>query len=720
MAGDAQPGGAPAPSSAPGPLTRLRLWLAGVWERARELGSVLHPCRVSVVVIVAGAAFLLIPDQGRELAVRLPDESFWWRGLAFHFCVFLWAGEGWFWSRVMLMFTFSQDRTHRLDGAALTRLQRIFVDHVPRVIAATAYVVAGIALAIAGAWGNLVIAALIGVAFYTGLVKRQTMRDKLLKKYGGARLRAWLGEQTARYSSLRDLPRSARWVLGASFGLGALCTVTVAADPVSFGWLLGAAAVPFLGFALIVPVGSILVYWSHVTIASDGPRSDRSYPALTVLVIWALLLSAFADSVTDNHAVRVVQDAGPAPRTAFANAVARWHSAARKASQSEEPPLVVVATAGGGLRAAYWTATVLGTLQDRVPGFAQYVFAISGVSGGSLGATVYVTLLGEAPLPGGALDECRKGNRGPFECAGQAVLAQDFLAPTAAALLFPDLIQKFVPVFWNCCDRAAALERGWERAWGRAGLRDDAWTDRPFTSLWSSDGEWRPALLLNGTHVESGKRIVTSNLRVRDIPLADAYDVFEDMLGVDVPASTAAHNSARFTYVSPAGTLRESGDGIKHGHIVDGGYFENFGAVTARETLRAVLRELAATGKKARPFLIQISNDPKLKADDLDIAPDAVLARRPSNRFANEVLSPLRALLKTRDGRGTLAFKAFMREAGGDRWAHFRLCDEAPEPALGWVLSDDSTVTMQKLVRDGRCGNDAALKKVLRALSPAG
>ena len=64
-----------------------------------------------------------------------------------------------------------------------------------------------------------------------------------------------------------------------------------------------------------------------------------------------------------------------------------------------------------------------------------------------------------------------------------------------------------------------------------------------------------------------------------------------------MPASTAAHNSARFTYVSPAGKLVSSGEKSQNrshsgkksqnrGYVIDGGYFENYGALTALELAR--------------------------------------------------------------------------------------------------------------------------------------
>ena len=43
--------------------------------------------------------------------------------------------------------------------------------------------------------------------------------------------------------------------------------------------------------------------------------------------------------------------------------------------------MVVVAAAGGGVRASYWTAAILGKIQDMYGDFGKHVFAISAVSG---------------------------------------------------------------------------------------------------------------------------------------------------------------------------------------------------------------------------------------------------------------------------------------------------------------------------------------------------
>lgn len=689
-----------------------RPWI-GLWEAACELGAVLRACRFSLFIIAGGGALLLLAPQGWELAVRLPDESIW-HAIAFHICVFLWAFQCWFWARVLLQLLFSHDRERHVDGQLLSHWQRKCVEHVPRILALLAYAVPVLALIAARTFVHAVIAVLAGILFYTVLVLRRWAAKKVRQHTTNEKVRNFIDTQWQPYARMRDLPAAWMWILIGGVILGLACTAFVVIDPVTFGWALGAAAVPFIGFALLVPLGSLAVYLSHLLVARDKPRAHRSLPAVTIMVVWAVVGGLLAD----NHVLRTVPDSTPR-RMPFDQAVRDWHESAKTASGQQEPPLVIVSAAGGGLRAAYWTATVLGALQDADPNFGKYVFAISGVSGGSLGATVFVTLLGQPPAQMPAAKDCKplEDKRRSVECAGQQVLAQDFLAPAVAGLLFPDLLHNFFPVFGTGHDRAAALEKGWERAWERAGFDGGIWAKRSFTQLWPDAKTPLPALLLNGVHVATGKRIITSNLSTVDIPIADAYDVFEDMLKVDIPVSTAAHNSARFTYVSPAGTLLERGSGVNHGRVVDGGYFENFGAATARETLRAVKRKLRLDKTRARPFIIQISNDPKVETYNVQGKPTIEAAPHERPWCRNEVLAPICALLKTRDGRGTLAYKEFLEEASHETdYVHFRLCDKIPEPALGWVLSEASTRVMREVVRDDRCDNKQALQKVLAFL----
>src|SRR5262249_5687963 len=144
-----------------------------------------------------------------------------------------------------------------------------------------------------------------------------------------------------------------------------------------------------------------------------------------------------------------------------------------------KPCLIVVATEGGGLRAAYWTGAVLGLLADRSSVFKDQAFAISGVSGGALGAVLYATALREDPPPQNNLNQCTDQNNtnNPLnsrriECRIELALAQDFLGPAVGGMLFTDLWNQFLPLPHGLPDRAVTLEQGWETGWASA--RDGA------------------------------------------------------------------------------------------------------------------------------------------------------------------------------------------------------------------------------------------------------
>jgi hypothetical protein len=218
------------------------------------------------------------------------------------------------------------------------------------------------------------------------------------------------------------------------------------------------------------------------------------------------------------------------------------------------------------------------------------------------------------------------------------MLAEDFLTPVMAGLGFRDALAflgRLLP-FW--IDRGHRLEAALAGAYAKfAASKDldpgDAGMRAPFLSIAqpfpprADDGRkiWHPLLLLNATSVESGRRFVFSALAPRYWPsqdpresvnwLTDSYDFHEvvdvdhDQRQRDASLATAAHNSARFPIVSPAGDLYphwrdRANRGRLFGHLDDGGYFDNFGAITAHDLAVALGQE------GLRPFIILITNDP--------------------------------------------------------------------------------------------------------------
>lgn len=776
--------------------------IQALWAHIRTLWGVIEPSRFSAFMVVVGYILLFATEQGKELAIGLGD-ALPPQIVLFIVAVSWWAVQSWVWARVTLNQRFGHDRARYEAG-----LQKWLIENLPRLYGLFVFALAILALLRSPAGENpasaaqvhaigLVIA-VIAVAFYILLRVRLPLQDRLF---------AWLRRrlpQRAEYFRSAMQPRptrwfqlslapSTQWLFRIAVAVAVVMTVIAVGAPVATGNVFGSAGIAFMAFATIIPIGSFLVVVSL----------QARVPVITLSIVVFLATSTFVD----NHRVRVCEEIGicrdafeernaaedaPAKaepgtspgiaayacptspgatavdaaicqRRTVPDAVAAWLAANQRSSASAQQPIpvVFVSTAGGGLRAAYWTATVLGYLQDRHPCFANRVFSVSGVSGGSVGAAVWAGLLADANA-GVLAERCETHDgkaQSPASAAsyrrrGQAVLAGDFLAPTLAALLYGDILYRFLPLgeipglrFLRIPDRGAALEESWEVSWREACAATDCRAGNllagPFLGLWRTDPPpaaawWRPALLLNGTHQETGKRIVQSNIVVGGRSFDDVYD-FYALSNRDTPVSTAAQNSARFTYVSPAGglvrVLGAAGETRRSGHVLDGGYFENFGAVTSLELARAALPLLARDGPSIRPIFIQISSNPMLRADALDRAEsDAGAAATPMNccdrtgRFANQLVAPIDGLLNTRNARGILAAKELSRfaEINGATFVHLRLCPtrDPRNAALGWVLSSQSQRDIDaQLAPDDRfkrgCGNADALNAVLDALAGA-
>jgi hypothetical protein len=491
--------------------------------------------------------------------------------------------------------------------------------------------------------------------------------------------RAWfnlpaLGPKVA---SIALFPRGTWMALMGSAAAALLLFLAFVFVPLQIGPTLGTPAIALFAASAWIPFGTSLTFLA----------SRFDFPALIIVVLLAVLFSAW----NDNHALRTVP-AVRAPARTVDQYLDEWLSRRKAeitAHDAQRYPVFIVAAAGGGIRAAYWSATLLAAIEDAHPGvFSRHTVALSGVSGGSLGIATYLALTVQSRSQG--ISACQRTNFGPLRSCAMAMMSEDFLAPTAGSLLYPDLVQRFmwwpIPAF----DRAVTMEKAWEKAWTDQGLPNERFS-RPLEDLWTADSEYSlPLLLLNGTVVESGHRVVAAPVPLAGA-LADTLDL-RAATGSSVRLSTAAHLSARFTYVSPPATLHDAtGTVIAHG--VDGGYFENSGATSASELALALLRSADRQNLRERiaPYVILIGNDP-------GNPPAASVAEQPPMRWLTEVLAPLKALLNARGARGRLAEDAARTTAEAYSGAAIRFWvtdSEVPLP-LGWMLSDSARHELDK------------------------
>jgi len=173
--------------------------------------------------------------------------------------------------------------------------------------------------------------------------------------------------------------RAARRMLVPSVVVGVLGLARFAADPVRAANSLHPASTVLLAAAGLMCGGTLLL---------DLGRRTRA-PVLFLAFALAAALAALRDRsmLPDNHDLRHLPP-GLRARPDVEAAFLRFLGEAGP-PDGEPAPVVLVASSGGGISAAYWTATVLGDLADASPRFAGRVFALSGVSGGALRLLAY-------------------------------------------------------------------------------------------------------------------------------------------------------------------------------------------------------------------------------------------------------------------------------------------------------------------------------------------
>src|SRR5262249_16295810 len=259
-----------------------------------------------------------------------------------------------------------------------------------------------------------------------------------------------------------ELPSGARRVAAVSFLVSAALFVLFWRAPLAIAPVVGGVAILLVTAANTVLFGSAAVY--------------LGLPWRVPLATAALIAATGFSTWNDNHVVRLWRDANgtpsvdaPAARPSLAQAFRDW-SAGRPCAPHgcADVPVYLVAASGGGIRAAYWTAGVLAHLRDHEPDVLANTFAVSGLSGATLGPAVFAALgrdAAQGPLPGATPDEAGRPRLEP--CAGR-VLRGAFLAPTLAKLVAPDLAQWFLPLGVSSFDRAWALEDAWTAAYREA------------------------------------------------------------------------------------------------------------------------------------------------------------------------------------------------------------------------------------------------------------
>lgn len=499
----------------------------------------------------------------------------------------------------------------------------------------------------------------------------------------------------------RRVATSSNWVI---FPIIAAASVAlIAFDPIRMSQFFGVVPIFALWMAILALLVGLLARFNIFAV-----------PALGLLVVYGLGIEYF--KLADNHEIRY--EARTVERSAVDEAFDAWLASRKDRGAYETAkrpyPIYIVAAEGGGLYAGYLTAQFLTRMQDLCPSFAQHVFAISSVSGGSLGAAVYAGLMASQPQAAqGAPCKALPAAPGALEKQAKDILSSDFLAPVVWGALFPDFLQRFIPHALPALDRARLLELAFERAWQAPSGGPNPLAEGLFDLCGKGMSDClagsTPFLAFNVTNVETGLQMVLSPLDLVRVgsnadaslpPAGKIYDFFgvPQIDGFHMPLSTAAGLSARFPWLSPPGWYKydpalseekiakrnramRAKSGKSRLTFVDGGFVDNSGVATALNIAQFLNARVPRPNVEFKVIMISALWAPLAR---LRIDP-------PLDRNSGEVFPPIDAAYNSRQGRGyKTQFDAALEAKPGLSISETGFYYGYLELTLGWQLSDVS------------------------------
>jgi hypothetical protein len=438
---------------------------------------------------------------------------------------------------------------------------------------------------------------------------------------------AWLVR--GRHLMLRAAGSSSRW-LGIDESLATQGSTDPRAEIAVAFWLfllmVLVAAVGPLTWRLIVPSLAISVLFGLVLSVYFVLASlKRSLQVVLVLIVVAYaswsnsgtykfqfpnMIASDGTSLYDRdnllQASRSEAD-GPGPDDPLLDNVSvlrRWKGGLK----DKKPKIVLVAVTGGAYRSGFWAAAVLDELTRRsqqdgsLPGFTDRIRLITGASGGMVGAGYFVTL--------------HHTNKSVVDAMLEDS-SRDSLTPAVQQMVQRDIPMIFCPTRYQSLDRGRKLEEQWKTI------------ARPFHDTYMGEREGRcPSLIVSPMVVETGERMLISNLDLEDITtpvsttgelyLASArqfYRMFpttQSTFGLN----TAVRMNASFPYISPAVSLPTS----PVRRLVDAGYYDNYGVNLAaawayeyRDWIRSETSGVALIQIHASPRTDPAQEDPAAK-----------------------------------------------------------------------------------------------------------
>ena len=676
-------------------------------KKLRDAGAVLRSVWFILLFLLLGLIAFVCVEQGQDMLFSIIDDFRWgpfWFSMA---ALVMWAGQTGFGARLLIMFSdisFYENipqeegerqrkqteidvRVERRKKIA-TVLPRILF-FVPFCIMSLGYIVAFITYdgkyAPGHKWDNwqMFIAIQLMIVFTATLsyfLLYQLFYERQIAKRMDDSIKRKM-RTLYRTGSLKELGL-VRHLLLSAVGAAGLCILIYSFLPIRWLQTVGSVHLITMSFGCWIAILYFIVYL------------DKRAPYLFLKYI-LLGIILFMSYIDQDHPVRSEQS--PGYKKPDANVVEYFNNwfAQQHFDTARSVPVFFVSAEGGACRSGYWTSMVLASLEDALPGFNKHVFSYSSVSGGTLGVNAF-----------NAICKWKEHIKDTisYTDAVKKFYHNDFLSAVTGRMVFAEAFNTFSPRMVERFDRASSIEKSWEEAFDAMG--GDYNPMRAAFNEVTGDG---PAVFINSTQVETGKRALLSNVNIDDVYFSDVVNLQEE-LNANVHYSTAILFSARFPFISPAGAVQPREKSTRR-HYVDGGYFENMGNITNMEILSAVKSYAAAHKIKMTPYVLLISNDeaPKIKPILL----------------ANEIREPLTAFMNVRGGHTDLAHAQLQKfvcseDICKNDFIQFNMGLKGKIVPMNWFISENAKRAIDSLfIKDEYTARGGRVAEILFKYNPA-
>jgi len=312
--------------------------------------------------------------------------------------------------------------------------------------------------------------------------------------------------------------------------------------------------------------------------------------------------------------------------------------------KADQFPVILVSSEGGVSRAGLWSFLVHSYLYENDKNyFDRHLFSLTGESRGGVGNAMFFAKAHEIFSTG--IDFSFKTDtltKSTFSYKASELYKENYLSSSVSSLFGRDLFQN-ITGFFSVDNRGDLTEEEWEDAHhkvlegGKKSL-----LKKSIMSFYKDDitPYVPPLLIMNTTHVQTGKYTLISPVKFKDHQDFFGYqDLIGDLQQIKskdsvISLSSAMLLNARFPYLSPVGRIK----GL--GQYADAGYYDNIGGVVT-ESLYKAFESVLSSGKY--PELAERIELIKLVIRNKDDI-------KSSSQMVTQLQAPLSTLLNVRSG----------------------------------------------------------------------